>query len=407
MLGRVVATALVTGAAGLLAAGGLTACGHAGLGDGSKTPEPIHIGAIYNLSGAQAPLDIPSLDGARLAVDRINTAGGLLGRRVELLERDGQTDASIVRYDARNLARQHVSAMIGLSDTDQVLAAAPVAAEAGIPFVTSGATSPLLPDQVPDWLFLACYGDNEQAAAAAEYAVTEMGARRVAVLYDMDSEYTKLLQHYFVEAFKAYGGTVVFSRAFTTGDLDVKKLMEPAAQAGGGGTQAPLTLHMIFVASEPEDAGPLVRKLRAAGFGQPIMGGDSFDNQELIATAEDAGGGVYFTTHAALGLPHSSRSMRRFSARYTAAYGRSPENAFAALGYDTVNLVAKAIRKAKSADPAKVRDALLAMQAFNGVTGPMSYAGDTFVPVKAVTVIAVGGEAELAAQLTPIYVPEP
>ena len=407
-LARVLATALVAGAAGLAAVGGLSACGHTGVADSGTSPEPIHIGAIYDLTGAQAPLDIPSLDGARLAVDRINTAGGLLGRRVELLERDGQTNASVVRYDARNLARQGVAAMIGLSDTDQVLAAAPVAAAAGIPFVTSGATSPRLPAQVPGWLFLACYGDNEQAAAAAEYAVTEMGTRRVAVLYDKDSEYTKLLQHYFVEAFKAYGGTVVFSRAFTTGDLDAKELMEPATQTDGDGdSPAPATVHLIFVASEPEDAGPLVVKLRAAGFGQPIMGGDSFDQQLLISAAEDSGGGVYFTTHAALGLPHSSRSMRRFSARYSAAYGRSPENAFAALGYDAVNLVAKAIRKAQSDDPAKVRDALLDMRAFNGVTGPTSYAGDTFVPAKAVTVVSVGREAELAAQLTPIYVPEP
>jgi len=398
----------VAGAAGLAALGGLSACGHGGPSNDTRSPEPIHLGAIYDLSGAQAPLDIPSLDGARLAVDRINTAGGLLGRRVELLERDSRDSASVVRYSARNLAHLRVSAMIGLSDTDQVLAAAPIAAAARIPFVTSGATSPLLPSQVPDWLFLACYGDNEQAAAAAEYAVTEMGARRVAVLYDKETEYTRLLQHYFVEAFKAYGGTVVFSRAFDTGELDVKTLMEPATQDDGGADSAPpLTVHLIYAATQPEDAGPLVHKLRAAGFGQPVLGGDSFDNQELISTAEDSGGGVYFTTHAALGLPHSSRTMRRFSARYTAAYGRSPENAFAALGYDAVNLVARAIRKARSADPAKVRDALQAMKAFNGVTGPMSYAGDTYVPAKAVTVVAVGREPELAMQLTPIFVPEP
>jgi len=405
---RALATAFVTGAAGLAVLGALSGCGHPGPVDDEKSPEPIHIGAIYDLSGAQAPLDIPSLDGARLAVDRINAAGGLLGRRVELLERDGQTDVNVVRYDARNLARLGVSAMIGLSDSDQVLAAAPIAAAAGIPFITSGATSPLLPEQVPDWLFLACFSDNEQAAAGAEFAVTEMGAQRVAVLYDEDMEYTRLLQHYFVEAFNAYGGKVVFSRGFSTGELDVSRLMKPAVQDDGDGdSPQPVAVHLIYVAAGPEDAGRLVRKLRDAGFGQPIMGGDSFDNAQLISAAEQSGGGVYFTTHAALGLPHSSRPMRRFSAKYTAAYGRSPENAFAALGYDTVNLVAKAIRKAKSADPAKVRDALLEMRAFNGVTGPLSYAGDSFVPVKSVTVVAVGREAKLAMQLTPIYVPEP
>ena len=147
-----------------------------------KSPEPIHIGAIYNLTGSQAPLSGPSLDGARLAVDRINAAGGLLGRRVELLERDPQANPALVRYDAQNLAALKVTAIIGLSDTDQVLAAAPVAARAAIPFITSGATSPLLPAQVPDWLFLACFGDNVQAAAGAEYAADWLGARTAAIL---------------------------------------------------------------------------------------------------------------------------------------------------------------------------------------------------------------------------------
>jgi branched-chain amino acid transport system substrate-binding protein len=405
---RALATALLAGAAGLVALGGLTACGGADHAPAKSAPDPIHIGAIYDTTGSQASLDTPSLNGARLAVDRINAAGGLLGRRIELLERDGQTNVDIVRLDARNLAAQHVTAMIGLSDSDQVLAAAPVAAAASIPFVTSGATSPLLPHQVPDWLFLACFGDNEQAAAGAEYAITEMGTRRVAVLYDKDLEYTRLLEHYFVDAFKAYGGTVVFAHAFSTGDGNVAKLMSRTQDGDADDSAArPVGVHLIYVAAAPQDAAALVKRLRRAGYGQPIMGGDSFDNQKLVAAGETTGGGVYFTTHAALGLPRSTPAMRRFSARYAAAYGRTPENAFAALGYDTVDLVAKAIRRAKSADPIKVRDELLKMRAFNGVTGPMSYAGDTFVPQKAVTIVSVGRVAQLAAQVTPIYVPQP
>ena len=96
------AVAAATVAAALAA--GLAACGGAQVAAQQKTPEPIHIGAIYNLAGSQAALDSPSLDGARLAVDRINAAGGLLGRRVELLERDGQTDPALVRLDAEDLA---------------------------------------------------------------------------------------------------------------------------------------------------------------------------------------------------------------------------------------------------------------------------------------------------------------
>jgi len=301
-------------------AAGLAACGGAQVVIQQKNPEPIHIGAIYNLTGSQTTLDGPSLDGARLAVDRINAAGGLLGRRVELLERDGQTDPALVRSDAESLAALKVTAIIGLSDTDQVLAAAPVAARAGIPFVTRGATSPLLPAQVPDWLFLACFGDNVRAAAGAEYAADWLGARTAAILFDKDMDYTRLLQRYFGQSFSAQGGTVVLRAGFHTGKHDIAKLLAPP----GGESALPLRAQLLFVAAGPDDAGPLVRKLRAAGYRQPIMGGDSYDSPELIEAARETGGGVYFTTHAAFGLAHSTIAMRKFTTWYRSAYGRPP-----------------------------------------------------------------------------------
>ncbi|MCX6374016.1 MAG: ABC transporter substrate-binding protein [Actinobacteria bacterium] len=403
---------LRTAAAATVAAAlatGLAACGGAQVVTQQKSPEPIHIGAIYNLAGSQAALDGPSLDGARLAVDRINAAGGLLGRRVELMERDGQTDAALIRYDAESLAALKVTAMIGLSDTDQVLAAAPIAARAGIPFVTSGATSPRLPARVPDWLFLACFGDNVQAAAGAEFAADWLGARTAAVLFDTDMDYARLLQRYFGQAFRAQGGKVVLRAGFHSGEHDVAKLLAPLAGEGGDESDHVDTAsaELLFVAASPDDAGPLVRRLRAAGYRQPIMGGDSFDSGKLIEAARKTGGGVYFTTHAAFGLAHSTAAMRRFTTWYRSAYGRPPENAFAGLGFDAVNLVAGAIRRAKSADPRKVRDALLETRGFSGVSGGLSYAGGSLVPRKAVSVILVDNKAELAAQITPSFVPAP
>jgi branched-chain amino acid transport system substrate-binding protein len=292
------------------------------------------------------------------------------------------------------------------------MAAAPVAARAGIPFVTSGATSPLLPGQVPDWLFLACFGDNVQAAAGAEYAADWLGTRTVAILFDKDMDYTRLLQRYFAQSFAAQGGRVVLRVAFHTGEHDIAELRAPSGDhTGDEGEEAestpPLKAQLLFVAAGPADAGPLVRKLRAAGYRQPIMGGDSYDNLNLIKAARTTGGGVYFTTHAAFGLPHSSTQMRRFTAWYRSAYGRPPENAFAGLGFDAVNLIARAILRAKSADPKKVRDALLETRGFNGVSGGLSYAGGNLVPRKAVTVIVVDRRAEVAAEITPGFVPDP
>jgi branched-chain amino acid transport system substrate-binding protein len=87
---------------------------------------------------------------------------------------DGETKPEIIAAKTRQLIadEREIAGLIGLSDTDMVLAAAKVSAERSLGFLTSGATSPLLPEQVPEYLFLACFGDNVQAAAGANGPTT-------------------------------------------------------------------------------------------------------------------------------------------------------------------------------------------------------------------------------------------
>ncbi|MCB0108556.1 MAG: acetolactate decarboxylase, partial [Caldilineaceae bacterium] len=153
----------------------------------------IVLGALYNLTGAQSGLDIPSAQGAQLAVAEVNRQGGLLGRPVHLALADGESDPAVLAAKTTAMLADfpQVTAFLGLSDTDMVLGAAPVAAAAQRLFLTSGATSPQLPAQVPDYLYLACFGDNVQAAAAAEWAYAELSARRAAILYDAEMLYTQ------------------------------------------------------------------------------------------------------------------------------------------------------------------------------------------------------------------------
>lgn len=372
------------------------------------SPPPVRIGAIYNLSGGQSALDAPSLDGARLAVERINARGGLLGRRVELLERDGRTDETQVRRAAVSLVAAGVSAIIGLSDTDQVLAAAPVAARAGVPFITSGATSPKLPSQVPDWLFLACFGDNAQAAASAQYAMEQLGASSAAVLYDKELDYSRLLSRYFERSLRAQGGQVLASAGYAEGEDAVARLADAGGGAGARGKPgAAAEADVLFVAAAPEAAPTLVRQLRRAGYEQPIMGGDSFDSAALIKAAEKTGGKVYYTTHAAVGISSASIAVRRFDASFRAAYGRPPQNAFAGLGYDAVGLIASAVKRADSVHPSDIRDAVRKTRRYRGVTGTLSYEAKDAVPHKRVTMVCVGRRPVVVAQFTPGYVSEP
>jgi branched-chain amino acid transport system substrate-binding protein len=144
---------------------------------GPGAGEPVSLGAIYDLSGAQGELDRPSSRGALLAVKEANRSGGVLGRPVRMVPEDGQSQPPIAAARTAKLLRDfpRTAALFGLSDTDMVLAAAPVAAAQGRVFLTSGATSPRLPAEVPEFLYLACFGDNVQAAAAAEWAYGELG----------------------------------------------------------------------------------------------------------------------------------------------------------------------------------------------------------------------------------------
>src|SRR6266849_6335921 len=145
----------------------LAGCGGAA---GGGTTGPINIGGGFALTGDESSLDLPAANGAKLAVKEINAAGGVLGRQINFIVHDSQYKMDVTAQIAKQFVEQDkVIALVGFTDTDSVLAAGPTIQSAGIPFITAGATSPKIPTQVGDFMFLACFGDNVQAAAGAEY----------------------------------------------------------------------------------------------------------------------------------------------------------------------------------------------------------------------------------------------
>jgi branched-chain amino acid transport system substrate-binding protein len=363
---------------------------------------PIKIGAIYNLTGAQASLDVPSANGAKLAVKEINAAGGVLGRQVELVLYDGKTDAATIGNSATQLVESDkVIAIVGFSDTDMTLAAAPIAAKAGLVFVTSGATSPKLPDQVPDYLFMACFGDNVQAAAGAEYAYNTLKAKTTYLLIDKGMEYTLLLGKYFKERFTELGGQIVLEDTYQTGDKDFSAQI---TKLKGFGTMPDI----LFISSGPDDVGTIVKQFRDAGVDKPIVGGDGYDTPLLVQIAGKGADNTYFTTHSLIDAELGTDAVKKFIAAYQAEYKTPPENAFAGLGYDTVKLLADAIKRAGSDDPKAIREALAKTKDLPGVTGSITFQPGSQIPQKGVTVILVkDGKFTLAAEVVPQKVPAP
>jgi len=363
---------------------------------------PIKVGAIYNLTGAQAALDVPSANGAQLAIKQINAAGGVLGRTLELVLYDGKTDADTIRQAAAKLVEvDRVAALIGFSDTDQVLAAAPAVLKAGIPFVTSGASSPKLPAQVPGILFLACFGDNTQAAAGAEYAYNRLNARNVYLLVDSGMEYTRLLAGYFKESFLQLGGQILLEDSFSSGNQDFRLQIDKLKAL----TNPP---DLLYIACGPQDAGLVIDLLAQAGFNQPAMGGDSFDSTQLTAVGGAAAEDTYCTTHGYLKMGSIRESTRTFVMDYRTMFGHDPENAFAGLGYDTVKLLADALRRAGTDQAHPLLAALAATQGLEGVTGTISYPSGSRIPSKSVTLLRVlAGQFTWAWEIAPNQVPVP
>jgi branched-chain amino acid transport system substrate-binding protein len=356
----------------------------------------IVIGALYNLTGGQQDLDIPSSRGARLAVDEANKAGGVLGRPVKLIVRDGRTRPKVIARETAALFKRQpsISGLIGLSDTDMVLAAAPVAAKHRRVFLTSGATSPKLPHQVPRYLFLACFGDSEQAAAAAEFAVDTLKARTAVVLYKRASTYAQLLHGYFETRFKQLGGKVLMVRPYTLATIE---------RAAKGLPKADL----VYFAAQPDDVVAGIRALRGAGVAAPIVGGDGLDIGAAWQQAARADH-IYFTTHAYLGADNPDPRVQAFRKLFAKAYPGKRVDAFAALGYDAARLIMAAIKSAGSSKPQAVRQALAATHDFPGVTGTISYRGGSRIPAKSVSIIAVSkGRQSLAATVLPKKFPAP
>src|SRR5262245_18856351 len=367
-----------------------------------ETTGPVMLGAVFNLSGGQESLGRPSWNGAQLAAAQINAAGGLLGRRLQLLVVDGKTDAAALAAASTELLDRKVSALFGLSDTDAVLAAAPPAAARTTLFLTSGATSPKLPEQVPTYLYLACFADNDQAAAGAEYARETLQAGSAYVLFDNSSSYTLLLSPYFAESLAQQDGVVVLSadHAGAAGAADLSAQIA-ALQALSASPD------MLYIAALPEDVATIVTQFRHAGIAQPIVGGDSYDTVSLLELG-DLADDVYYTTHALLVADSPNAGVRQFVADYQAAYGQPPENAFAGLGYDTVMLLADTIRRAGSATRPAILATLPTTSDFAGVTGTISYVGGSHIPRKTVSVVRVlGGDRQLAADIVPSHVPPP
>ncbi|MCX6050556.1 MAG: ABC transporter substrate-binding protein [Chloroflexi bacterium] len=369
-------------------------------GSATTTGDSIKIGGGFALTGDESALDLPAANGAQLAAKEINAAGGVLGKQIDLIVHDSQYKMDVTAQIAKQFVEEDKAvAVIGFTDTDSVLASGPTIQNAGLPFITAGATSPKIPTQVGDKMFLACFGDNVQAAAGAEFGFNKFG-KSAYLLWDKGVEYTTLLGGYFKSRYTELGGTLVLEDQYddkaTDFSAQIAKIKALATQPD-----------FYYIAAMPYNVGPVVKQFRDAGLTGPIIGGDGYDTPDLVSVAGAAAENVFFTTHALMDATGGTDPIKKFIAAYKKEYSHDPENAFAALGYDTMYLLADAIKRAGSTDAEAITKAIKETKDFPGITGKITF-GASNVPQKGVTIIAIkDGKFTLGAEVVPEKVPAP
>lgn len=364
---------------------------------------PVIVAGLYNLTGEMAPYDIPVEEGVRLAVKQQNAAGGIHGRQIDYRVQDTATQPGKIQEATSAAINQGAVAFLAYDDPDSVLSSAPLVQKVGLPFITAAATSPRLPAQVGDVVFLACFGDNVQAAVGAEFMYDTLQARRVYLLYNKGYEYTQGLAAYFATRWEQLAPAgVVLSDTYQIQDTDFSaqiarlQAIQPPPDA-------------VYLAAYPDELPHLLETLRGAGFQQPIVGGDTYDGAAILTVAGQPVSNVYYTTHGALPAP-AEGPLHDMVAAYTKEYGKAPENIFPALGYDAARLLFDAMNRAPDTSPASLRAALEATKDFKGATGTLTYgpAPDGHVPNKSVTIMEVrDGVPVLVDTRTPRTVPVP
>jgi branched-chain amino acid transport system substrate-binding protein len=321
----------------------------------------IKIGFFGDLSGPTYNFGQSALNGVLMAADEINSAGGINGRRLDIvIEDDKGSPESSAHITGKLINTQKVVAIIGAGASGNSLAAAPSAQAAHVPLISPSATTPAV-TQAGDYIFRACFIDAFQGDVMARFTANTLKAKTAAIMLDFNLPYSRGLSEFFELSFAKLDGKIVAKQSYSQGDADFRGQLSVIKAA------AP---DVIYVPGYYGDVALIARQARQLGLTQPLLGGDGWDAPEVWELGRDALNGCYITNHYSVDTP--SQTIQTFVDNYRRRYGNLTPDAHAALAYDALRFLADAMRKAGTADGPKLRDALATTRNFVGVTGLIS-----------------------------------
>lgn len=386
MMRRFLAVSAGLSATALLLAAGCNNNKNGGSGGGD---EFIKVGEYVSLTGNTATFGQSTDHGVQIALDEINAAGGVLGKKIKIIVEDTQSKPETSKTAVVKLIKQdQVVALIGEIASSRTIAAAPDAQRAGIPMITPGSTNPEVTAK-GDFIFRICFIDPFQGQVMAKFAANDLKLKKAAILTDVKNDYSVGLAKFFKEEFAKHGGVIVAEESYSEGDSDFKPQLSSIK------SKSP---DILVVPGYYTEVGIIAIQARDLGMQQPLLGGDGWDSAQTIKIGGKAIEGSYFTNHYAADDPNPV--VQDFIKKYKDRFGETPD-AMAALGYDTMRLLADALKRAGTTEGKALRDAIAATKGFPAVTGAVTIDADRNAK-KPITVIKIeDGQFKLAKAIEP------
>ncbi len=326
----------------------------------SEASEPIKVAVILSQTGIAIDQNKPAIEGARLAVDEINSHGGVIGRPMEMILIDNQSSPLRSKIAAQEAVNRNVTAVIGAIWSSHSIAMASILQEAKIPMITPASTEPEV-TRIGDYIFRVCFIDSFQGKVMARFAYSDIGGRTSIVMGNLNEEYSMTLAEYFETFFKNIGGKVLYHGNYKGKAVDFKNILIEAKK---------FNPDVFFIPGYSRDSGLLVKQAVKMGIKTTFLGCDGWDGP-IYKYAGNVLNGSYFSNHWHPKVQFTK--SRHFLKIYREKYGIKEVRVTAPLAYDAVMLLADAIDRAGCLERDKIRNAIAETKNFQGSTGTIAF----------------------------------
>ncbi len=325
-----------------------------------QAAEPIKFGMMAESSGPNAEAGVYQINGAKMAIEEINAAGGVLGRPLELTVEDNQsTNPGSVLAVSKLTSSGDMTALLGSVRSTQIQAVAPTVLKVGLPMVIGGTDYGLTHTNNP-WMFRARPNDGYSAKVIADYGVNTLGLKKWAIVHSTDA-FGNGGKNNLVESLKALGITPVLIQGFTSNSQDFTPIVLAIKQSGADVVSS-------YIANST-DVGIFAKQLRQMGGNVAWVGSPSLSTDTAMKLAGDALYGTYSIADYAVA---SSPEAKAYADKYKAKY-KIEADLYSSWPYDGVHLLALAIKNANSTKPDDIKKALHAIKGYKGVEGTYTF----------------------------------